>query len=211
MKPILTKTLSALIFATAISISGCSQAQEAAPLSAQVSAKVKQDKAQTGNWAVIAAESHVKFTAKQQGNGFTGQFNEFEADINFDPANIGAASVTAAIDIASIMAGDKDRDGALPGKEWFFTKKFPKAVFQSNDFTQTGPESYAAAGTLSIKGTDHPLTLPFTLTVKDGTADMSGQVTIDRTLWELGSGVWSTDEWVSTAVDIDIKIKAEAR
>jgi len=40
---------------------------------------------------------------------------------------------------------------------------------------------------------------------------MSGQVTIDRTLWNLGSGAWSTDEWVSTAVIIEVKIKAEAK
>ena len=130
--------------------------------------------------------------------------------IKFDPENLPTAYVTATIDIGSISAGDKDRDGALPGKEWFFVKKFPKAVFQSTDFSKTGDDSYEAAGTLSIKGVSQPLTLPFSLTIKNGIANMNGQVMIDRTLWEIGSGAWSTDEWVSTAVVIDIKIKAEA-
>ena len=76
--------------------------------------------------------------------------------------------------------------------------------------TPLGDDSYEAAGTLSIKGVSQPLTLPFSLTITDGIADMNGQVTIDRTLWEVGSGAWSTDEWVSTAVVIDVKIKAEA-
>jgi len=205
------KNLTLPIFAAALSFTGCSQALDAAPLSAPVVEKIQQDATIAGNWNVIASESHVKFTATQQGSEFTGEFGEFDAVINFDPADIANSSVTAAIDIASISAGDKDRDGALPGKDWFFVKKFPKAIFSSSDFSKTGDDSYEAASSLSIKGISHPLTLPFTLTITEGVADMTGQVTLDRTLWDLGSGAWSTDEWVSTAVIIGVKIKAEAK
>ena len=198
----------------ALASTSCSQAQdapviEAIPTIAQPASDVISE-ALNGTWKKIDTESHLKFTAKQQGNEFTGEFNDFETVIKFDPENLPTANVTATIDIGSISAGDKDRDGALPGKEWFFVKKFPKAVFQSTDFSKTGDDSYEAAGTLSIKDVSQPLTLPFSLTITDGIADMNGQVTIDRTLWEVGSGAWSTDEWVSTAVVIDVKIKAEA-
>jgi len=194
-----------------MSLASCSQAQDAAQISASHPVQDIKTEATAGNWDVIKSESHVKFTATQQGSEFTGEFGEFDAVINFDPANIGDASVTASIDMGSVSAGDKDRDGALPGKEWFFVKKFPKAVFSSSDFSKTGENSYEAVGSLSVKGVSHPLTLPFTLTVTADAADMSGQVTIDRTLWNLGSGAWSTDEWVSTAVIIEVKIKAEAK
>ncbi len=202
------KYLTVPLFTLSLSFTACSQAQNATPLSASVA--TGQDTKVEGNWNVIDTESHLKFTAQQQGNEFTGEFNDFDTVIKFDPDNMSTASVTATIDIGSISAGDKDRDGALPGKEWFFVKKFPKAVFQSTDFSKTGDDSYEAAGTLSIKDVSQPLTLPFSLTITDGIADMNGQVTIDRTLWEVGSGAWSTDEWVSTAVVIDVKIKAEA-
>ena len=199
----------------ALAVASCSQAQEvptvtttipavAQPVSAVIS------EAFDGTWTKIDAESHLKFTAKQQGDEFTGQFETFETDIVFDPANLEAASIKAVIDIKSVAAGSKDRDGALPGRDWFFVKKFPDAVFESTEFSKTGDDSYEAAGTLSIKGVSQPLTLPFTLTITDGVADMNGQVTIDRTQWKVGSGPWSTDEWVSTAVVLDIKIKAEA-
>jgi len=195
------------IVSATLSLAGCSQAQDVKPVSGQASI---QEVLTAGNWTVIDADSHLKFTAKQQGNDFTGHFDDFETVINFDPNNLTTASVTTTIDIASISAGDKDRDGALPGKEWFYVKKFPKAVFQSSNFSKTGDDTYEAAGTLSIKGASHPLTLPFNLTITDGIADMTGQVTIDRTLWGLGGRDWSTDEWVSTAVIIDVKIRAEA-
>ena len=41
----------------------------------------------------IDTESHLKFTAKQQGNEFTGEFNDFETVIKFDPDNLSTASV----------------------------------------------------------------------------------------------------------------------
>ena len=204
-----TKLLPLALITLSLSSASCSQAQENANLTS--STPVSAAKNMAGNWHVIEPESYVKFTAAQQGNEFTGQFNKFEAVINFDAANIDDASVTAHIDIASIDAGDKDRNGALPGKEWFFVKKFPQAIFQSSDFSKTGENSFAAAGTLSIKGVSQPLTLPFTLDIENGTADMNAEITLDRTLWDLGSGAWSTDEWVSTSVRVDVKIKANSK
>ena len=199
----------------ALAVASCSQAQEAPTVTTTIPAVAQPvsaviSEAFDGTWTKIDAESHLKFTAKQQGDEFTGQFETFETDIVFDPANLEAASIKAVIDIKSVAAGSKDRDGALPGRDWFFVKKFPDAVFESTEFSKTGDDSYEAAGTLSIKGILQPLTLPFTLTITDGVADMNGQVTIDRTQWKVGSGPWSTDEWVSTAVVLDIKIKAEA-
>ncbi len=207
------KILALPLFTATLSFAACSQAQDSAPNKVELTSSAPVTNAQTSasNWTVIDAESHVKFTAAQEGNEFTGQFNKFTAVINFDPSNIEDASVTARIDISSVDAGDKDRNGALPGKEWFFIKKFPEAVFQSSSFSKTGENTYAAAGTLSMKGVSQPLTLPFTLDIESSTADMSGMVTLDRTLWELGSGAWSTDEWVSTSVTVDIKIKAAAK
>ncbi len=203
------KNMSLSLIAAALSMASCSQAQETTNLTQSASVSAAENIA--GNWQVIEAESHIKFTAEQEGNPFTGQFNKFDAVINFDAENIDQAFVTANIDISSMDAGDKDRNGALPGKEWFFVKKFPEAIFQSSNFSKTGENSYAAAGTLSMKGVSQPLTLPFTLDIDNGTADMRGEVTLDRTLWDLGSGAWSTDEWVSTSVRVDVKIKAKAK
>jgi len=188
-------------------LSSCSQATETAPQETQAMA-TSSSSTGAGNWDVNAAESHVKFTASQQGDSFTGQFNSFVAVINFDPEAVEKASVIATIDLSSLSAGDKDRDGALPGKEWFSIKKFPEAVFTSNDFAKVSENNYEARGNLTMKGKSQPLTLPFTLDITENTADMIGKVTLNRALWEVGTGAWATDEWVSTDVVIDVKIRA---
>ena len=210
------KILALPLFAAALtlSFSACSQAaspasQPAADLTTQAPTGISPDQKRIGNWLVRKADSHIKFTASQQGESFTGQFEAYDVQINFKEDAIENASVTASIDISSISAGDKDRDGALPGKEWFDVKRFPKAIFQSDDFAKTGTNTYEARGTLTLKDTSQPLTLPFTLGITGAKAEMAGQVTLDRTLWNVGTGAWSTDEWVSTDVTVDIKINAE--
>lgn len=204
--------LSALpIAATFLAIAACSQASEpTTKLTAEPASSSAPNAETIGNWRVVKTDSHVEFTASQQGTEFTGEFERFDALINFDENAIDKATVTATIDLTSVAAGDKDRDGALPGKEWFNVKNFPKAVFQSDDFVKTGANSYEARGTLSMKEATQPLTLPFTLDINGTQAEMEGTVTLDRTLWEVGTGAWATDEWVSTTVIVDVKIKAEA-
>jgi len=49
-----------------------------------------------------------------------------------------------------------------------------------------------------------------TLDIDGARAEMEGKVTIDRTIWEVGTGNWSTDEWASTDVVVDVKIVAKS-
>lgn len=208
------KLLTLPVMTAAFAFAACSQAAEpqatntAEKLTAAPATKTSMER--IGNWIVLKDKSHVEFTASLQGKEFTGGFERFDAVINFKEDAIEKASVTATIDLASVSAGDKERDAALPGKEWFYIKDYPKAVFQSGDFVKTGDGAYEARGSLTMKGKSHPLTLPFTLDINGARAEMDGKVTLDRTLWEVGTGNWSTDEWASTNVVVDVKIVAES-
>ena len=198
------------IIAAALSLSACSQASEPTSKLAvePASAPTTQIK-RIGNWIVIKSGSHVKFTATQQGKAFTGEFSKYDVLINFNEDAIQDANVMAEIDVTSIASGDAERDSTLVGKEWFNVKSIPKAVFKSDDFVKTGANTYEARGTLMMKDKSQPLTLPFTLDITGSKAEMSGKVTLDRRMWEVGTGSWSTDEWVSTDVVVDVKISAE--
>ena len=203
------KLLTLPIMTAAIAFAACSQAAEpTTKLAAEPAAKASMER--IGNWLVVKADSHVNFTASLQGKEFTGGFETYDTMIDFKEDAVDEASVTATIYISSVFAGDKERDAALPGKEWFDVKKFPKAVFQSDDFVKTSNGQYEARGTLSMKGKSQPLTLPFTLDIDGARAEMEGKVTIDRTMWEVGTGNWSTDEWASTDVVVDVKIVAKS-
>lgn len=171
---------------------------------AEMAAETEQD----AHWTVIAEDSVVQFTGRQTGANFTGHFERFDADIIFDPKDLESASVTARIDLASADAGSRERNDALPGKTWFFVKSFPEAIFMSEDFVMTEAGRYDAKGTLEIRGVTQPVTLPFTLDITDGRADMRATLSLDRSDFGVGQGEWASDQWIGFAVKVDIKIAA---
>jgi len=198
------------LMAAALIFASCNQSTETVPNATETPPVTTMDMERIGNWLVIPDKSNIQFTATQQSESFTGEFLNYSVLINFKEDQLDTANVRAAIDLSSVSAGNKDRDGALPGKEWVAVKSFPEAIFRSDEFVKTGEGTYEARGTLSMKGTSHPVTLPFTLDINGSVADMTGRVTLDRTLWDVGSGTWASGDQVSTEVVVDIKISAES-
>lgn len=159
-------------------------------------------------WIIDPAASSVTFTATQQGEAFTGRFDSFSADIRLDPENLSGAMIEARIDMASVDAGSTDRNDALPTNDWFAVKKFPEATFQSSEITSLGGGQYEAAGTLTIKGTSQPATLPFTLTIEGDTAMATGTLELSRTDYDVGTGAYKDGKWVGLPVTVTVDITA---
>jgi len=203
-----TKSILASTFiGTSLIFAGCADAAsstETGPNAEQTA------QAEVPNWEIIADASHIRFTAKQEGEDFTGQFGEFSGSIQFDPDAPEAGSVKIEIPLASIDAGSKDRNSTLPGKVWFSTKKFPMAVFTTDDISRDG-ESFLAKGELTLKGKSVPIELPFNLELDGDQAIMTSDFVMDRTLWNVGADPWDTDEWVSKKVVLDLKVTAKTK
>lgn len=164
---------------------------------------------QSRSWCLIDDQSQITFTGRQTGRTFQGHFNQFSADIVFDPDNLAASSVTVTIEMASVDAGDKDRNEALPNAEWFHTEKYPTATFTADQFRHTDATSFNARGSLTIRGITNAITLPFTLGISDDLARAKGAVTIDRRDFSIGQGMWTSDRWVAYPVEIGIDVAAE--
>ncbi len=164
------------------------------------------------NWSIRPDESSIVFKGRQTGDEFTGEFKTFTADIVFHEAALKGASVEAVIDMTSFDAGNKDRNEALPGKEWFFVKSFPQAKFSAYGFAKLDDGRYETQGELTIRDVSLPVKLPFDLTVSDdGVAVMKGSVEIDRSQFGVGQGAWAKGEWVDLNVIVDITIVADKR
>jgi len=161
------------------------------------------------NWAMRADESSLVFKGKQTGDEFTGEFTSFTTEIVFHPDHLNAARVTAVIDMSAFDAGSGDRNDALPGKEWFFIKKFPEAVFESDEFIATGEGTYDAIGSLTLRGVSVPVTVPFEIDITDGVATMNSELTLNRSDYGVGQGAWAKGEWVDLAVGLEINIVAD--
>jgi polyisoprenoid-binding protein YceI len=159
-------------------------------------------------WIVDKTASSVRFTSSMAGESFTGSFRRWDADIRFDPANLAASSVTAAVDVASAATGKADRDQALPTDTFLDAPAFPKAAFVARHFTALGGGRYQADGVLTLRGVSKPLSLPFTLVIQGTQARMTSQVAINRLAFGVGQGEWKATTTIPAAVNVSVVLAA---
>lgn len=159
-------------------------------------------------WSVDYGKSRLAFDAFQTGNKFEGHFERFDARIVFDPADLSGASIDVDIDISSVKTGDRQRDVALPGKEWFDAKAYPAAKFVSTEVEVTASGEYVAHGTLTIREVTKEIDLPFSLAIDGSEAHAVGEVEFLRTDFGVGQGEFATDEWVGFGVTVKVDITA---
>ncbi len=167
------------------------------------------------DWVMDKKASSLQFTGTQTGNEFTGQFNSFEAIIRLDPDNLETSKVEVTIEMASAKTGDRQRDDALPGQDWFFVTAHPSAKFVATNVTRIGGDAangnYAAAGTLTIRDISKDVSLPFTLNIDGNKAIANGGLSLQRDGFGVGQGQWDSDEWVKFDVGVNFTIEARRK
>jgi len=160
------------------------------------------------NWLVDKAKSSIGFSSEMTDEKFTGSFSNFDAQINFNPDDLAGSKVVVSIDMSSADAGDADRNGALPGKEWFFVKSFPRGKFESTGFTHLGGDAYEVAADLTLRGVTKSVILPFSLKIEDDHAVMEGKLALNRRDYNIGTGMWKAQDWVVHEVTVVVRVEA---
>lgn len=163
--------------------------------------------ATSGNWQVQSGT--LALTVRQLGSAVTGQFATWQADITFDETapDTAKGSVTVTIDTTSLTLGSVSDQAK--GPDFLNTAAHSTATFAANitgTGNGTGPD-YTATGTLTLAGTQMPLTLPFTLQINGDSATMQGKTTIDRRDFAIGPK-YPDEATVGFAVDITVDLTA---
>jgi polyisoprenoid-binding protein YceI len=159
-------------------------------------------------WRVDYDKSHLTFAGEQAGKPFTGEFGAYIAKIDMDPADPKNAKIDVTIQMKTAKTGDKQRDTALPGKDWFDVEISPEAVFTSADVKKIDETHFEAKGTLTIKHITQDVTLPFVLSKEGEAVRAKGDLVINRTTYSVGTGEWASEEWVAHKVTIGIDVLA---
>ncbi len=159
-------------------------------------------------WVVEAADSKIAFGGTHEGNAFTGAFQRWNGQINFNPAKLDAAKAVVTIDLASARTSSSYYDGTLPQADWFDVAKTPQATFTSKSFRSLGGDRYEAQGELSLHGITQAVTLPFTLKIDGARATMDGKLSLKRLDFKIGVNSDPEAQWVGDKVDLDIHVSA---
>jgi polyisoprenoid-binding protein YceI len=163
----------------------------------------------TGAWAqqkLVPAQSEIAFTSRQMGVPVDGKFKKFDAQVAFDPKKPETAKIAFTVDLASVSFGASDTETEVAKPDWFNTKAFPQATFQSTSAKATGPGKFEVAGKLTIKGASQNVVVPVSVTQAGGTTTATGAFGIKRLDYKIGDGDWKDTSMVANEVQVKFKL-----
>ncbi len=159
-------------------------------------------------WTVDKAASRLTFKSSFSGENFEGVFRRWDAQIQFDPKQLAASKAVVTIETGSASTGNSERDEAIPTGDWLNAAKFPRATFVTKGFKDLGGGRYQATGDLTIRGVTKAIVLPFTLAITGNQAKMTGSLSVNRSLFGVGQGQFSSAETVPFDVGVGISLTA---
>lgn len=155
------------------------------------------------DYTVQPSGSTLGFSSSFQGSGFDGHFDKWTAAISYDQTKLAASKFDVTVDLSSAKTGDSDRDGALPGPDFFNVAKFPQAHFVTTAFRQQGAQ-VIADGTLTLHGVTKPVSLNVTFKPQGNGATLDVTGTVKRLDFGVGGGQYAD----TSVIGADVKVTA---
>ncbi len=160
-------------------------------------------------WIIRPEESRLGLIVTQQGAEFEAIFENFTAEIEFDPEQLQKAHVHVDIDLASFKSENDARDKEAKGDNWFSTALHPTATFEAAQFRVLEDGFYEAKGILTILGVSKSVALQFSLEIEDDVANMQGSASVVRTDFNIGTSAQVESKAVGQDVIIEVSLVAD--
>jgi polyisoprenoid-binding protein YceI len=156
----------------------------------------------------VSPGGRLGFVASWSGTPVNGNFGRWTSNIKFSPDDLAKSSIRVAVDLASADTVDSQRDEMLRGDSFLNATGNPQAVFTSSAISAKGGDRYQAKGSLSLNGRSRPVTLDFTLKIKDEVARVTGTTRLDRTSFGVGAGEWAATDQIAANVAVNFAFTA---
>ncbi len=120
-----------------------------------------------GDYQLDKAHSTLIFRVNHLGfSNYTARFRRFDAQLRFDPRNLAATHLTAAIDARSIETDYPDPaydfNADLQGEQWLNAGQFPEIAFRTTRVEDLGNQTLRVHGELTLRGVTRPIVLDAT-------------------------------------------------
>ena len=164
--------------------------------------------AELPEWQIDYASSKVSFVAKQAGAEFEGHWDEWDAEVRFDPSDLANSSAVARFHASSVQTSDLERDQTLQDGEWFDGAAHPLIIYEAIAFSPSADGGFEAASTLTVKGISVPVIFRFRVSEDAGIRALKGEAEIDRLAAGLGLGEWADTKWIGQFVRVHVVLHA---
>jgi polyisoprenoid-binding protein YceI len=154
-------------------------------------------------WVMQPKQSQLTFAAIQAGAQFEGQFEQFDADIRFDPADLANSRFEVKVNLASVNTRDSERDDALKGPDLFAVKQYPTATYVAERFQHRGGTKFTALGKLTLRNITRNVPIEFTFEANNTGAWLKGTAKLNRLDFGVGQGEWKDTESIANEVRVN--------
>jgi polyisoprenoid-binding protein YceI len=166
-------------------------------------------------WKIDPAHAGIYFSIDHIFSKVKGHFNDFDAEIYFDPDNLEQSRASFTVKVNSLDTNNTKRDGHLQSDDFFSAKKYPDMRFESAVVTHSRDNLYMVDGTMTIKDVRRKVKLPFTFlgtkphpfNPKQEVAGFELSMTIDRFDYNIGNGKFLDLGVVGKYVDVLITLE----
>lgn len=139
-----------------------------------------------------ATKSTLTATFKQEGVAVENPFTRWSGRVDYDAANVAAATALIEVETASYDIGDPAYSAELAKRSWFDSATHPKATFRSTAIKPVSATRFDATGTLTLKGRTQTITVPVTVATGASGTTFSGSFNISRKAFGIGDPVWDS-------------------
>ncbi len=136
------------------------------------------------------------FEATFEGDPLPGDFTNFTVSWSEE-------ALTVTVKLAESDMGDGEMNAILHDPTWFAVERFATAVFSAADVSCGGGSECTASGELELKGVKQAIDVPFTWAEDGDAATMRGELSLDRTAFDVGSGEWASGD----SIGVDVKLR----
>jgi polyisoprenoid-binding protein YceI len=178
----------------------------------------KEENTKAMQWMVDRSHSELAFTVRHFFTPVRGIFEDYEAEIYFDPENLENSSIYVKVNVASINTRNTRRDDHLRSDDFFDVDVWPQMQFKSEQI-EARDGKFVAIGELTIRDVTVAYELPFELLGvmdhprRENTliAGITSATSLNRNDFGVGTGSWGETAVVGGTVNIEILLELTAR
>ena len=157
----------------------------------------------------MRGEGELLFEPTWEGVPVPGRFENFDVRFDTGDGGIVGSELEVTVNLDSADMDDPDINEAIAGAEWFAVDEYPVATYTSDSIDEAADGSYVASGHLELKGVRLPVSVSFQWSASGDRAEMRGELAIDRTRFDVGSGEWSSGDTIGTEVSVSFDVILE--
>jgi polyisoprenoid-binding protein YceI len=176
-----------------------------------------------GAYTIDKSHASLLFRVDHLGfSNYTARFKQFDAQLQFDPANLAATSLTATVDPRSIETDfptpDKhDFNAQLQNEQFLHTAQYPEMTFRTTKVDVTGGNKMRVTGDLTLRGVTRPVVLDATFNGgyaghpmdPNARIGFSAQGSLNRSEFGMSYGIPAPGTTMGVSDKVDIVIEAE--